>query len=113
MLRLGAPRGRRRVELNKITFMMTATPAVGGERLFQASIEGVVENGAGGASFTAVGIDDTRAVLQGEIVGDARLVTARGLAEYLEDTLASKAGIQLRLDVELAARSRAERFRAA
>ncbi|MGW6172412.1 hypothetical protein ACWF5H_02860 [Arthrobacter sp. NPDC055138] len=98
---------------SKIVFTLTASPHIGDERVFRNSIELMVEDGVGGASFTPADIGRTQAVLQGGIIADRRLVTARGLAEYLADTLASKEGIRLALGVELGDRSVGERLRAA
>jgi hypothetical protein len=101
------------VTQNKIVFTMTASPHKGGEQVFHNSIELVVENGVGGASFIPLEVGGTQAVLQGEIIADRRLVTDRALAEYLEDTLASKESIHLDLSVVLGERSLGECLRAA
>jgi len=89
------------VTQNKIVFTVNVLPREGSEQLFRNSIEKMVENGVGGASFAPVEIGRTQAVLQGEIIADLRLVTERGLAEYLEDTLASKESIHLDLSLTL------------
>jgi hypothetical protein len=94
------------VTQNKIVFTLTASPHGGDEQVFRNSIGLVVENGVGAASFTPVEIGSTQAVLQGEIIADLRLVTERGLAEYLEDTLASKESIHLDLSLALEADGR-------
>lgn len=98
---------------SKIVFTMTVSPREGDEQVFRNSVGLVAENGVGGASFMPVEIGSTQAVLQGEIFADRRLVTDRGLAEYLEDTLASKESIHLDLSVVLGERSLGERLRAA
>ena len=90
---------------DRILFTLTATPRDGGEQIFRSSVEQIVGNGAGAASFSAVEIAGSTAVLQGEMAGDRRMVTERGLAEYLEDVLASKEAIYLDLDVRIEARS--------
>ncbi|MFD1212930.1 hypothetical protein ACFQ36_12865 [Arthrobacter sp. GCM10027362] len=90
---------------SNIIFTMTATPREGGERIFRNSIGRIAADGAGGATFGTVELADSAAVLRGEIVADPRLVTNRSLAEYLEDTLASKEDIHLDLDVRIQARS--------
>lgn len=89
------------VTQDKIVFTVTASPRDDGGQVFRSSIQMMVENGVGGASFIPLQIGSRQAVLQGEMVADPRLVTERGLAEYLEDTSASKEGIHLALDVEL------------
>jgi hypothetical protein len=89
---------------SKIIFTMTASPREGGERIFRDSIQQILDNGAGGATFSAVDIASSAAVLRGETTGDPRLVTGRSLAEYLADTLASKEAIHLDLDVRIEAR---------
>ena len=91
---------------NKIVFTVTASAREGGDQVFRNSIKMMVENGVGGASFLPVEIGNMRAVLQGEMIADLRLVTERGLAEYLEDTLASKESIHLDLALELEANDR-------
>jgi len=94
------------VTQDHIVFTLTASPHEGGEQVFRDSIDLVVEHGVGGAIFTPVEIGSTQAVLQGEIIADLRLVTERGLAEYLEDTLASKESIHLDLTLQLEADGR-------
>ncbi|EMY33895.1 hypothetical protein D477_012480 [Arthrobacter crystallopoietes BAB-32] len=86
-----------------IFFTMTAEAPKGGERIFKGSVFQLFEDGAGGASFHSVEIAGDTAVLRGEIVGDRRLVTENGLAEYLEDILASKEAIHLDIDVRFEA----------
>lgn len=89
---------------DRIFFTLIATPRDGGEQIFRSSAEQIVGNGAGAASFSFVEISDSTAELRREIVGDRRMVTERGLAEYLEDLLASKEAIHLDLDVRIEAR---------
>lgn len=94
------------VTQDKIVFTVTASPRDGGGQVFRSSIQMMVENGVGGASFIPLHIGSRQAVLRGEMIADLRLVTERGLAEYLEDTLASKESIHLDLALELAANGR-------
>jgi hypothetical protein len=94
------------VTQNKIVFTVTASPQEGDEEVFRNSIGLIVENGVGSASFIPIEIGRSQAVLQGEIIADLRLVTERGLAEYLEDTLASKESIHLDLSLAMGADGR-------
>jgi hypothetical protein len=89
---------------DRIIFTLTAAPRDGGEQIFRSSVEQIMGNGAGAASFSSIEIAESAAVLRGEIAGDRRMVTERGLAEYLEDILASKEAIHLDLDVRIEAR---------
>ncbi|UNK46280.1 hypothetical protein [Arthrobacter sulfonylureivorans] len=68
---------------NKIVFTMTASPHKGGEQVFHNSIELVVENGVGGASFIPLEVGGTQAVLQGEIIADRRLDNMNGTGDWL------------------------------
>lgn len=72
------------------------------EQVFREIIEWVVGNGAKGASFDAAQITRSTAYLRGSIVGDRRLVTDSGLAEYLADALARTEGIHLNITAHFA-----------
>lgn len=89
-----------------IFFTMKAKAREGGERIFKGSVFQLFEDGAGGATFQSVEIAGDAALLRGEIVGDRRLITESGLAEYLEDILAAKEAINLDIAVRIEAPGR-------
>ena len=90
-----------RMSAEKLVFTATVTPATGGEWIFRNSIDHMMKNGVGSAHFIPLEVAEDRALLRGEIITDPRLVTERGLKEYLTDILAAKQGIFLDLEVRL------------